>query len=116
MDRPIAILYEHPEWFKPLFAELARRDVSSDALDLAQHTFDPGAANLPYALVVNRMSPSAHTRGHRNAIFHTLHYLAYLEDLGVPTVNGTRPSSSSSRRPCSARSSLASACRIRAPA
>ena len=27
MDRPIAILYEHPEWFKPLFAELERRDI-----------------------------------------------------------------------------------------
>jgi hypothetical protein len=90
MDRPIAILYEHPEWFKPLFAELERRDVSYEALDLAQREFDPGAPDVPYSLVVNRMSPSAWTRGHRNAIFHTLHYLAYLEELGVPTVNGSR--------------------------
>ena len=90
MNRPIAILYEHPEWFKPLFAGLARRDVAYEALDLAQHSFDPGAPDVPYALVVNRMSPSAHTRGHRNAIFHTLHYLAYLDELGVPTVNGHR--------------------------
>jgi len=26
-DRPIAILYEHPDWFRPLFAELERRNV-----------------------------------------------------------------------------------------
>jgi glutathione synthase/RimK-type ligase-like ATP-grasp enzyme len=90
MNRPIAILYEHPAWFESLFAELERRDVSYEALDLAQHNFDPGAPDVPYALVVNRMSPSAWTRGHRNAIFHTLHYLAYLEELGVPTVNGHR--------------------------
>lgn len=90
MDRPIAILYEHPEWFKPLFAELERRDVRFEALDLARHSFDPGASDVPYSLVVNRMSPSAWTRGHRHAVFHTLHYLAHLEGLGVPTVNGSR--------------------------
>ncbi len=88
MGRPIAILYEHPEWFKPLFAELERRGVSYEALDVAQHSFDPGDPDVPYALVVNRMSPSAWTRGHPNAIFHTLHYLAYLDELGVPTMNG----------------------------
>jgi hypothetical protein len=90
MNRPIAILYEHPEWFKPLFAELARRRVPYEALDVAQHSFDPGAPDVPYSLVVNRMSPSAWTRGHTNAIFHTLHYLAYVDGLGVPTVNGHR--------------------------
>ena len=42
MTRPIAILYEHPEWFKPLFAELERRAVPYDAIDLARHSFDPG--------------------------------------------------------------------------
>lgn len=90
MNRPIAILYEHPEWFKPLFAELERRGVSYEALDVVQHSFDPGDPDVPYALVVNRMSPSAWTRGHTNAIFHTLHYLAYLDELGVATVNGHR--------------------------
>ena len=25
--RPIAIYYEHPEWFRPLFAELDRRGI-----------------------------------------------------------------------------------------
>ena len=59
-------------------------------LNLAHHSFDPGALDAPYSLVVNRMSPSAWTRGHANALFHTLHYLGVLEELGVPTVNGER--------------------------
>jgi fermentation-respiration switch protein FrsA (DUF1100 family) len=41
--------------------------------------FDPGEQELPYGLVLNRMSPSAWTRGHASAIFHTLHFLAYLK-------------------------------------
>ena len=30
--RPVGILYEHPEWFKLLFAELERREVPFAAL------------------------------------------------------------------------------------
>jgi hypothetical protein len=34
------------------------------------------------------MSPSAWRRGHGEAIFHTLHYLAYLEEIGANVLNG----------------------------
>jgi hypothetical protein len=84
----IGILYEHPEWFKPLFAELERRAVPYEPLHAAELTFDPAERESPYALVVNRMSPSAWTRGHARAIFHTLHYLEYLDQIGVPVLNG----------------------------
>ncbi|MGQ0669195.1 MAG: hypothetical protein ACT4PO_05925 [Actinomycetota bacterium] len=80
---PIAVLYEHPEWFKPLFAELDRRGVPHDRIHAASHSFDPSERDSPYALVVNRMSPSAWLRGHGQAIFHTLHYLAHLDDIGA---------------------------------
>ena len=88
MDRPVAILYEHPEWFRPLFAELERRGVPYEGIDATTHVFDPSARTSPYSLVVNRMSPSAWTRGNQNAIFHTLHYLAQLDAIGVPVLNG----------------------------
>ncbi len=84
----LAIYYEHPEWFKPLFAELDRRGVSYDRLLAYQHRFDPAAGNSPYALVVNRMSPSAFTRGHGQAVFHTLQYLHYLKRIGANVLNG----------------------------
>lgn len=89
MER-IGILYEHPEWFKPLFEELDRRGVPYDRIHAARHRFDPGERASPYVLLVNRMSPSAWLRGHTQAIFHSLHYLAYLKDLGVQVLNGYR--------------------------
>jgi hypothetical protein len=88
MERPIGILYEHPEWFRPLFAELERRGVPYEKLHAGELTFDPGEEHSPYALVLNRMSPSAWTRGHARAIFHTLHYLGYLDEIGAAVVNG----------------------------
>lgn len=87
-ERPLAIYFEHPDWFRPLFAELDRRGVPYVRLDAAQHRFDATDGRPPYALVFNRMSPSAYLRGHGNAIFYTLHYLGFLQRHGVPVVNG----------------------------
>jgi hypothetical protein len=89
-ERPIAVYYEHPDWFRPLFEELDRRGVPYTLLDAGSHAFDlaDGRSRPPYSLVFNRMSPSAYLRGHGNAIFYTLHYLAYLERHGVRVING----------------------------
>ena len=57
--------------------------VHADAL-----RFDPAARESPYSLLVNRMSPSAGTRGHGDAVFQTLHYLRHLEAIGAPVLNG----------------------------
>jgi len=88
MPQPIAILYEHPEWFKPLFVEFDRLGVPYVALHAADHVYDPDEREVPYSLVVNRMSPSAWMRGQREAIFHTLRYLEHLDDIGAPVLNG----------------------------
>jgi hypothetical protein len=88
VDRPVAILYEHPLWFEPLFAELERRGVPFERLNAASHAFDPSQREIPYSLVVNRMSPSAWTRGHAGATFHALDYLAYLDGIGANVLNG----------------------------
>ncbi len=87
-DKRIAIFYEHPEWFNPLFAELARRDIPYDRLDASAHSFDPTERVSPYALIVNRMSPSAYLRGRANTILYTLQYLAHLQAIGANVVNG----------------------------
>src|SRR5215217_206717 len=88
--KPIGILYEHAEWFEPLFAEFDRRGVPYERILAHEHRFDPDQREVPYSLVVNRVSPSAYLRGHTSAIFHAAPYLAYLEGLGVPVVNGSR--------------------------
>jgi len=86
---PIAILHEHPDWFKPLFTELERRGLPYVRLDAASHRYDPSERGVPYSLVINRASPSAYLRGHGQSTFHTLHWLKHLERLGVPVVNGS---------------------------
>ena len=85
---PLGILYEHPAWFGPLFAELDRRGLPYAPIHAPDHSYDPSARECPYGLVFNRMSPSAHTRGHGDTIRYTSHYLAHLESLGVPMLNG----------------------------
>jgi glutathione synthase/RimK-type ligase-like ATP-grasp enzyme len=84
----LAFFYEHPEWFKPLFAELDRRGIAYDRLLAYEHHYDPNQRHSPYTLIVNRMSPSAYTRGHTQAIFYTLQYLAYLKEIGADVLNG----------------------------
>ena len=86
---PIAVHHEHPDWFRPLFAELERRDIPCVRLDAAAHEWDPSETDAPYSLVFNRASPSAYLRGHGQSTFHTLHWLRHLERLGVPVVNGS---------------------------
>lgn len=85
----LGIVYEHPEWFTPLFAALEARDVPYDRIDLSAHWFDPGADAPPWTLVLNRMSPSAHLRGHGQAIVYAREFLRYLEAAGIETINGT---------------------------
>lgn len=86
----MAVYYEHPEWFRPLFAELDRRGTAYARLDAARHRFDPGAGAEDFALLFNRMSASSYLRGHGNAVFYTRHYLRHLERAGVRVVNGSR--------------------------
>jgi hypothetical protein len=86
--KPLAVYHEHPDWFRPLFAELDRRGLPTVRLDPRAHFYDPGADDARFALVFNRMSPSAYLRGGVQGMFFTLHYLAHLERLSVPVVNG----------------------------
>src|SRR6476620_1001418 len=88
-DGLIAIYYEHPDWFRPLFAELDKRGISYERIDAAAHSYDPGETESPYSLVFNRASPSAYLRGHGQVTFHTQSWLRHLDRIAVPVVNGT---------------------------
>jgi len=88
MNKPLAIYYEHPDWFRPLFAELDRRGLPHVRLDARRFSYDPAETESEFGLVFNRMSPSAYLRGAGHGIFFTLGYLAHLERLGVRVVNG----------------------------
>ena len=69
MRYDLVVLFEHPEWQKPLGAALDRRGVYYAALDLERAAFDPDA--VPEALLYfnfNQASPSAYVRGNTRAV------------------------------------------------
>lgn len=88
--RPIGILYEHPLWFNPLFTELDRRGVEYVPVDASDQRIDTERALEGCRLVVNRMSPSAWTRGNGATIARTQDLLRRLEAEAVPVINGAR--------------------------
>jgi hypothetical protein len=90
LRRPIAIYYEHPDWFRPLFERLDESGVSWKKIDANNHQYNAESVEEEYSLLFNRMSPSAWQRGLGHCIFYTLNYLAHLEAKGVRVVNGYR--------------------------
>jgi biotin carboxylase len=84
---PVGILDEHPSWSNRLVAELTGRGVPFEKIDPSAHAFRPADRARRYSVVVNRTSPSSHTRGHGAALFYAHAFLAYVQDLGVPVIN-----------------------------
>ncbi len=89
MATDLCVLYEHPEWQKPLFAALERRGVPFTAFDLKAATFDVDLA--PSAeLYFNQASPSAYVRGNTRAVPFALSFMRALEIAGARVLNGSR--------------------------
>jgi hypothetical protein len=86
----LAFLYEHPQWFANIFAELERRRVPFDKIFIPDHFFDVAAAQPAFNVLFNRMSPSADSRQHGSGIFHSLAYLEHLEKQGIRVINGAQ--------------------------
>ncbi len=88
VNSKIAIFYEHPEWFNPLFTELDRRNIPYDKLHVRGHSFDPSVRQSPYSLIVNRVSAYPSGRNRPEIIWYAQQYLAYLDSIQAHVVNG----------------------------
>ena len=89
MAYDLAVLFEHPEWQKPLWAALERRGIRYAAIDLKRAAFDPDV--LPdAALYFNQASPSAYVRGNARAVPLALSLMRSLELGGARVLNGSR--------------------------
>src|SRR5688500_10713594 len=82
------ILYEHPDWFRPLFATLDRRGIGYRAESLAAHSFDPGSAQPPAPVVLSRVAMSAFLRQNEHGIFYAVSLLAHWAARGARVLNG----------------------------
>jgi glutathione synthase/RimK-type ligase-like ATP-grasp enzyme len=89
MRNDLIVLFEHPEWQKPLWAALERRGVRYAALDLKRAAFDPDAVPEA-ALYFNQASPSAYVRGNTRAVPLALSLMRSLELGGARVLNGSR--------------------------
>ncbi len=76
-NKPIAIYYEQPNWFVPLFQQMDARGVNWIKLDARYHQYDAASPEREYSLLFNRMSPSAWQRGVGHGIFYTLNSVGY---------------------------------------
>jgi hypothetical protein len=89
MTPDIIVLFEHPEWQKPLFAALERRGVNFGTIDLKHAAFCP--ESLPTGpLYFNQASPSAYVRGNTRAVPFAYALIRSLELSGARVLNGSR--------------------------
>lgn len=83
------VLFENEAWMPPLREALASR-----GLPWEEHLVTEGVLDLsgvpPEGVFLNRMSPSAHTRGHQGGVRYLQQYLAHLEHHGRRVINGSR--------------------------
>ena len=84
----LAVLYEHPQWFQPLFAALERRGMSYLPIQLSGHLFDPASDEVPAPLVLSRVAQSSFLRETEHPIFYAEALLDHWARLGARVLNG----------------------------
>ena len=84
----LAVLYEHPQWFQPLFAALERRGMPYDPIQLSGHCFDPASTEVPAPLVLSRVAQSSFLRESEHPIFYAEALLDHWARLGARVLNG----------------------------
>jgi glutathione synthase/RimK-type ligase-like ATP-grasp enzyme len=84
----LAVYYEHPQWFEPLFRTLDRRGVSYLKLPIQDHVFDPAERRAPAPVVLNRLAMSSFLRQAEHALVYSQAVLAHWESLGARVING----------------------------
>ncbi len=67
----LAVFYEHPLWFAPLFAALDVRGIDYVKLGIEGHSFDPAGSPSPARVVLSRLAMSSFLRSADHAIFYT---------------------------------------------
>ncbi|MBA2920406.1 alpha-L-glutamate ligase [Sphingomonas sp. MAH-20] len=86
----LAIVYEHPLWFRPLFAALDARGIDYVAIQADDHSFVPGASPPPAPLILNRLAQSSFLRSAEHPLFYAAALFDEWERQGATVINGGR--------------------------
>jgi glutathione synthase/RimK-type ligase-like ATP-grasp enzyme len=84
----LAVLYEHPQWFQPLFAALERHGVRYAPIQLTGHSFDAGSREIPAPLILSRVAQSSFLREPEHPIFYAEALLDHWARCGARVLNG----------------------------
>lgn len=88
MPADLLILYEHPDWFAPLFAALDRAGIGYEEATLEDHRFDPAAATPPAPVIFSRLAMSSFLRQASHPIFYAEALYAHWASRGARVING----------------------------
>ena len=86
----LGVLYEHPQWFQPLFAALERRGMPYVPIELNGHRFDPASREAPAPVILSRVAQSSFLREPEHPIFYAEALLDHWERCGARVVNGAK--------------------------
>jgi hypothetical protein len=85
----IALLYEHPTWSNTLIETFQSNGIDLKLINVADLSFHPNKEHPGFNFAVNRINMMPSSGRNTSIVFHTLHYLRWLETMGVTIVNGS---------------------------
>jgi hypothetical protein len=88
MKPDLAVLYEHPQWFLPLWAALDRHGIAYQAIRLSDHSFDPAGRDIPAPVVLSRVAMSSFLRETQHGIFYAESLFDHWAANGATVLNG----------------------------
>ena len=86
----VALLYEHPSWSDQLIQCFQKNDIELTLLNIDQLIFDTADLDVDYDLLINRVNIMPHAQRDSAIVFHTLHFLNWLELTDVQIINGAK--------------------------
>jgi len=86
----IAFLYEHPTWSEKLIDCFYKNDINLQLINIDELTFDTDGFDLDFDLLINRVNVMPYEKRDPAIVFHTLHFLNWLDLSGVRIINGAR--------------------------
>ncbi len=84
----LAVDFEHPAWFEPLFRALDRRGVAYVKVAIQDHVLVPADLSAPAPVILNRLAMSSVLRQAEHATFYTQALLSHWAVAGARVVNG----------------------------
>ena len=86
----IAFLYEHPSWSDSLIQTFRSSGIHLKPINMADLVFCPDDGPPDFDFAINRVNIMPSAGRNPSVVFHTLHYLTWLETMGVEVINGSR--------------------------